>query len=77
MRVIGYARVSTDEQANEGLSLEAQESKIREYCRLYDLELRPHHHRPGRIGQDTQPARDAGSPLGCGPGRGRGVAMDW
>jgi DNA invertase Pin-like site-specific DNA recombinase len=39
MRVIGYARVSTEEQAAGGFSLEAQEAKIRGYCGLYDLEL--------------------------------------
>src|SRR6202023_1798568 len=29
MRAIGYARVSTDKQADHGVSLEAQETKIR------------------------------------------------
>jgi DNA invertase Pin-like site-specific DNA recombinase len=28
MRVIGYARVSTDEQASEGVSMDAQREKI-------------------------------------------------
>ncbi len=32
MRAIGYVRVSTDEQATEGLSLQAQESRLRAYC---------------------------------------------
>jgi len=39
LRVIGYVRVSTDEQAREGLSLTYQEDKIRAYCSLYGLEL--------------------------------------
>lgn len=39
MRVIGYVRVSTDEQADKGLSLKAQRAKIEAYCNLYDLEL--------------------------------------
>ena len=39
MKVIGYARVSTAEQASGGISLEAQEAKIRAYCDLHDLEL--------------------------------------
>jgi DNA invertase Pin-like site-specific DNA recombinase len=39
MKVIGYARVSTAEQAGGGISLEAQEAKIRAYCELHDLEL--------------------------------------
>ena len=38
-RVVAYVRVSTDKQAGEGHSLEAQEAKIRAYCSLYDLEL--------------------------------------
>jgi site-specific DNA recombinase len=39
MRAIGYVRVSTDQQATEGVSLEAQASKIRAYCDLYGIEL--------------------------------------
>ena len=39
MKAIGYIRVSTDEQAREGISLAAQEAKIRAYCDLYDLDL--------------------------------------
>jgi site-specific DNA recombinase len=36
MRVIGYIRVSTKEQASEGISLEAQEAKIRAWAALND-----------------------------------------
>lgn len=39
LRVIGYTRVSTEEQASGGFSLDAQEAKIRAYCDLYELEL--------------------------------------
>lgn len=39
MKVLGYVRVSTKEQAESGLGLEAQIKKIRAYCDLYDLEL--------------------------------------
>ena len=39
MRVFGYVRVSTKEQAESGLGLEAQVNKIKAYCELYDLEL--------------------------------------
>jgi DNA invertase Pin-like site-specific DNA recombinase len=39
MNVIGYARVSTAEQANGGVSLDAQQAKIRAYCSLHDLNL--------------------------------------
>ncbi len=36
---IGYARVSTDEQAREGVSLEVQQQRIRAYALAKDLEL--------------------------------------
>lgn len=39
MKAIAYIRVSTEEQAREGVSLAAQEAKIRAYAALYDLEL--------------------------------------
>ena len=39
MKVLGYVRVSTQEQANEGVSLAAQEAKLRAYCAALDLEL--------------------------------------
>ncbi|MHB9134559.1 MAG: recombinase family protein [Armatimonadota bacterium] len=38
-RAIGYIRVSTALQASEGVSLEAQEVKVRAYCELHGLEL--------------------------------------
>lgn len=39
MRAIGYIRVSTDEQAKEGISLEAQKKKIELYCELKNFDL--------------------------------------
>jgi len=39
MRAIGYVRVSTDEQARDGVSLEVQQAKIKGYCDLYGLNL--------------------------------------
>ncbi len=39
MKTIGYVRVSTNEQAREGISLESQKAKIATYCELNDLEL--------------------------------------
>ncbi len=39
MKAIGYIRVSTDRQAEEGISLEMQKHKIQVYCELNDLEL--------------------------------------
>lgn len=38
-RAVGYVRVSTDAQARDGVSLDAQEAKIRAYAALYDIEL--------------------------------------
>jgi site-specific DNA recombinase len=37
-RVIGYVRVSTEEQTRNGVSLDAQESKIRAYAEAKDLD---------------------------------------
>lgn len=39
MRVMGYVRVSTDEQVSNGVSLDAQEGKIRAYCTAKDWDL--------------------------------------
>lgn len=39
MRVIGYIRVSTEEQATSGQSLDAQRAKLTAYASLYELEL--------------------------------------
>ena len=39
IKAIGYIRVSTDEQAKEGISLENQEQKIRAYCKFKDFEI--------------------------------------
>ncbi|MEW6669867.1 MAG: recombinase family protein [Thermodesulfobacteriota bacterium] len=36
---IGYIRVSTEDQAKEGVSLDNQRSKITAYCQLKDLDL--------------------------------------
>ncbi|MGV8123498.1 MAG: recombinase family protein [Candidatus Xenobiia bacterium LiM19] len=39
MKVIGYTRVSTEEQATSGVSLQAQVEKLRAYASCYDLEI--------------------------------------
>jgi DNA invertase Pin-like site-specific DNA recombinase len=39
MKAIGYIRVSTEEQAAHGISLDAQRAKIEAYALLKDLEL--------------------------------------
>lgn len=39
MKAIGYIRVSTEQQAGEGVSLEAQRAKIEAWCMANDCEL--------------------------------------
>ncbi len=39
MRTVAYLRVSTDKQADRGVSLEARRAKVESYAALYDLEL--------------------------------------
>lgn len=39
MKAIGYARCSTNEQADSGLGLEAQSERIRAYCTMRNLSL--------------------------------------
>lgn len=38
-RAVAYLRVSTDKQADRGVSLEAQRAKVEAYASLYELEL--------------------------------------
>lgn len=38
-RAVAYLRVSTDKQAEHGVSLEAQRAKVEAYAALYDVEL--------------------------------------
>ncbi len=36
---VGYVRVSTEDQAREGVSLDAQEERLRDYCATHNLNL--------------------------------------
>lgn len=38
-RAVAYLRVSTDKQADHGVSLDAQRAKVLAYAQLYDLQL--------------------------------------
>ena len=38
-RAVGYVRVSTDSQAERGVSLDAQRAKLRAYADLYEIDL--------------------------------------
>ena len=51
---LGYARVSTDEQAREGVSLEAQQARIRAYALAKDLPLGDILVDEGRSGKDLK-----------------------
>ncbi len=55
MRAIAYVRVSTEEQAQEGVSLEAQENRIQAYCQMQGRE---------RVQADAQTPRRRAGPGG-------------
>lgn len=38
-KIVGYCRVSTEDQATEGVSLAAQKEKLTSYSKLYELDL--------------------------------------
>ena len=52
MKAVGYVRVSTEEQAREGVSLEVQEDKIKKYADLHNLELMGVISDEGKSGKD-------------------------
>jgi len=58
---IGYVRVSTDEQANDGVSLDVQVAKIKGYCKVKDLTLIGIYGDPGISGKaiDIRPGLKA------------------
>ena len=65
-RVVGYVRVSSLEQATEGVSLQAQETAVRAYCTMRGLEL---------ADLISDPAVSAGKPLSSRPGGARVLEM--
>ncbi len=54
MRIVGYARVSTDEQAREGVSLDAQDTRIKAYCEAKGWHLVGIVRDEGRSGKDLR-----------------------
>ena len=52
MKAVGYIRVSTEEQAREGISLEAQEDKVKKYADLHNLDLVEVIRDEGKSGKD-------------------------
>jgi site-specific DNA recombinase len=54
MKAIGYVRVSTEDQAREGVSIDNQMEKIKAYATVKDLELVAIVEDPGRSGKDLE-----------------------
>jgi len=52
MKTVGYIRVSTDEQANEGVSLDNQRKRIEAFCIAKDWELINVYEDAGKSGKD-------------------------
>lgn len=63
MQAIGYVRVSTEEQAQGGVSLEAQKERIRAYCTMRGLELVEIVEDPGVSGGKALVTRPGGAKL--------------
>jgi len=63
MKAIGYLRVSTEEQATTGVSLAAQEERIRAYCAAAGLELAAIIREEGVSGSRPLALRPAGGDL--------------
>jgi hypothetical protein len=60
---LGYVRVSSDEQAESGVGLDAQRQRIRAYCELKELQLAAIFDDPGVSGGKPVGSRPAGSRL--------------
>ena len=54
MKAIGYVRVSTEEQAKEGINLDSQEAKIKAYCDSQDWDLVKLFSDKGSSGKDME-----------------------
>src|SRR6202035_2679908 len=71
----GYIRVSSDEQADSGLGLEAQRQCIRAYCELKGLQLTTLFEDPAVSGGKPLSSRPAGSRLLADARRNRAVVI--
>jgi DNA invertase Pin-like site-specific DNA recombinase len=60
---VGYVRVSTDEQVERGLGLEAQRQRIQAYCEMKGLRLTNMFEDPGLSGGKPLGSRSAGGRL--------------
>src|SRR5437868_12552472 len=64
-KALGYVRVSSEEQADHGLGLEAQRQRIKAYCEMKGLDL---------VTIYEDPAVSGGKPLGTRPSGARLLA---
>ena len=60
---LSYIRVSSDEQADSGLGLEAQRQRIAAYCQMKGVRLAQGFEDPGISGGKPLASRPAGSQL--------------
>jgi len=74
-RAVAYIRVSTSEQADSGLGLEAQRQRIQSYCQLKGLQLGPVFEDPGLSGGKPLASRQGGSRLLAEARRTRAVVV--
>jgi DNA invertase Pin-like site-specific DNA recombinase len=72
---IAYVRVSSEEQADSGLGLEAQRQRIAAYCQMKDLHLSEVFEDPGISGGKPLASRPAGSKLLAAAKRGKSVVV--
>ena len=72
---IGYIRVSTEEQADSGLGLEAQRERIKAFCTLKDLQLIEIFEDAGISGGKHLETRPAGAKLMAAARKGKPVVI--
>jgi DNA invertase Pin-like site-specific DNA recombinase len=72
---IAYVRVSSEEQADSGLGLEAQRQRIAAYCQMKDLHLSEVFEDPGISGGKPLASRPAGSKLLAAAKRDKSVVV--
>src|SRR5262249_56589621 len=71
----GYVRVSSEEQADSGLGLEAQRQRVRAYCEMKGLDLENIFEDPAVSGGKPLASRPAGSRLLAEARRSRSVVV--
>jgi DNA invertase Pin-like site-specific DNA recombinase len=72
---LGYVRVSSEEQADSGLGLEAQRQRIAAYCAMKELRLAEVFEDPGISGGKPLASRRAGSQLLAAANKSKAVVI--